>query len=110
MKTLLYVFLAAMVFWGCKKGNDTESYQSQGVITGYDTRMCPSPYCGGLIITLRNDTTKNAPPYYLIGSTLQALQISASTPFPINVSLNWKLDTSIPGVTNHIIVTKIRVD
>jgi hypothetical protein len=99
-----------MLLWGCKKSADTEQYQSQGVITGYDLRQCASPYCGGLFITIKNDTTKNAPANYLISSTLQSLQISESTPFPINVSLNWKHDASIPAINYHIIVTKIRVD
>jgi hypothetical protein len=110
MKALICILLVGMLFWGCKKSTDTETYQSQGVITGYDMRACASPYCGGLFITIKNDTTKNTPQYYLINSTLQALQISESTPFPINVSLNWKHDTSIPSINYHIIVTKIRVD
>lgn len=110
MKALICIFLTGMVFWGCKKSADTETYQSQGIITGYDMRQCASPYCGGLFITIKNDTTRNAPASYLINSTLPGLQIDQSTPFPINVSLNWQHDTSIPGINYHIIVTKIRVD
>ncbi len=110
MKALICILLAGVLFWGCKKSTDTETYQNQGTITGYDMRTCASPYCGGLFFTIKNDTTKNAPANYLAGTTLQALGISESTQLPINVSLNWTHDTSVPGVTNHIIVTKIRVD
>jgi hypothetical protein len=110
MKALICFLLVVMAFWGCKKGTDSEEYQSQGVITGYDMRMCASPYCGGLFITIKNDTTKNAPQAYLAGTTLTALKISESTPFPINVSLNWKHDYSLQGVKDHIVVTKIKVN
>jgi hypothetical protein len=58
MKTLLLIFCLGLIFIGCKKIIEGP-YQSQGVILGYDPRMCPSPACGGLEITIKNDTAKN---------------------------------------------------
>ena len=80
-------------------------FQSEGTITGYDPRTCAT--CGGLEIVIKNDTTKNAPPFYDINSTLQQLGIAESTKFPINVDLNWTHNTQYPG--NYIIVGKIQV-
>lgn len=106
MKKLIPLLCLVFILSACKK-NDASPYQSKGVITGYDERMCAM--CGGLFITIENDTTKNAPPRYNINSDLPQLGIAA-TKFPINVSLNWNHDTSPLGRYSYIIVTKIRVD
>jgi hypothetical protein len=110
MKTLILIFCLGLIIAGCKKGSVSPGpYQSQGVLTGYDLRMCPSPLCGGLLITIKNDTSKNPPPFYHINSSLAQLGISESTQFPINVSLNYKPDTGIFATYNYIIVTQIKV-
>jgi len=103
MKTLIFVFCLGLMVAGCKKTNE-DHYQSQGVITGYDLRTCQT--CGGIEIIIKNDTTKNPPPFYDINSTLPQLGISANSKFPIDVSLNWKHDPSAPG---SIIVSQIKV-
>lgn len=109
MKSFILIICLGLVFISCKKtGTGVAPYQSQGVITGYDPRMCPM--CGGLFITIKNDTTKNAPSRYDINQSLQQLGINPNATFPINVSLNWKRDTSALGAFGYIIVTKIKVD
>ena len=80
MKTLILFLCLSLIFAGCKK-NNVRPYQSQGIITSYDLRKCASPACGGLLITIKNDTAKNPPAYYHIGSTLAQLGISESTKF-----------------------------
>jgi len=102
---LIPVLCLLFILWSCKKSN-VAPYSSMGVITGYDPRECP--FCGGLYITIKNDTTKNAPPYYDINSDLQDLGINPDTKFPINVTLDWKRDTAIHG-GNYIIVSRIRI-
>jgi hypothetical protein len=106
MKALILILCLALIVISCKKSN-VSPYQSQGVITGYDMRMCPE--CGGLFITIKNDTTKNAPPKYDINESLQQLGINPNTKFPINVSLNWRHDTTSLGTYGYIIVTQIKV-
>jgi hypothetical protein len=108
MKTLLITLSIFLLLTGCKKGS-VNPYHSAGVITGYDLRLCPSPMCGGLLITIKNDTAKNALAYYDIDSTLAQLGISESTKFPINVSLDYKPDTGVYGSYGYIIVTHIKV-
>ena len=103
MKTLILVFCLGLIVVGCKKTNE-DHYQSQGVITGYDLRTCQT--CGGIEIIIKNDTTKNPPPFYDINSTLPQLGISANSKFPIDVSLNWKHNPSAPG---SILVSQIKV-
>ena len=106
MKTSMLILCLGLMIVGCKKTNELP-YQSHGVITGYDTRMCPM--CGGLEITIANDTTKTPPPYYKINAGLQQLGISENTKFPINVSLNWKHDTLPLGAYHYILVSQIKV-
>jgi hypothetical protein len=108
MKTLILILCLGIIITGCKKSNETP-YQSIGVITGYDARMCPSPMCGGLLITLKNDTAKNPPPFYHINSSLSQLGINESTKFPINVNFNYKRDTGVFVPYNYIIVSQIKV-
>ena len=105
MKPLLLILLMALTFAGCKKSNESP-YQSLGVITGEYLGPCYSEQCGGLEITIKNDPTKNPPPFYYINSRLSQLGISASMKFPINVSLNWKHDTT---ATDYIIVSNVKV-
>lgn len=106
MKKLIFICLLLAVT-GCKRTDEKPSYESEGTITGYDLRTCAM--CGGLEITIKNDTTKNAPPFYEINSSLQQLGISEITPFPIKVNLNWKRDTSPLGAYNYIVVSQIKV-
>ncbi len=109
-----FIIIACLVFvsLGCKKnhiGPQTGYVQSQGVLVGYNMRMCNLPSCGGMIIDIKNDTSKNAPPYYLFDGTLPKLAIRDTTKFPINVSLTWKRDTGVYGSYNYIVISRIVV-
>jgi len=108
MKTYILILLMALTFAACKKG-DQAPYQSQGAIIGDDIRLCAleSGHCGGLEITIKDDPTKNPPPFYYIETDLAQLGISAGSKFPVNVILDWKHD---PTDANYIIVTNVRVD
>jgi len=105
---ILLMCVFAGGYFACKNGSVVPK-QYNGVITGYDLRMCPSPVCGGLLITIKNDTAKNPPLYYHIGSTLEHLGIDPNTKFPIYVDLSYKPDTGILGTYHYIIVTQIKV-
>jgi hypothetical protein len=105
MKKLIPFLCLVFILPACKKSGIVP-YSSMGVITGYDPRECPM--CGGLYIIIKNDTTKNAPAFYDINADLQQLGINPSAKFPINVTLDWKRDTSIHG-GNYIIVSRIKV-
>ena len=107
MKLLIFVFLLCSIFLSCKK--HTEPIHSNAVLLGYDLRLCPSPACGGLLVTIKNDTAKIPPPYYHINSTLTKLGIDEHTQFPINVRLDYKPDTGIFATYHYILVTHIDV-
>jgi hypothetical protein len=107
MKILMF-FLCIGLLSACKKSGEAP-YQSRGVLIGYDPRECPATFCGGLQITIKNDTTKNPFPVYNINASLQQLGISERTKFPVNVLLNWRRDTGIFAATNLILVSKIMV-
>ncbi|HEY4196977.1 MAG TPA: hypothetical protein VGM63_15650 [Mucilaginibacter sp.] len=103
MKKLIPAFFILLVLSACKKSNVTP-YASQGTLTGYDLGACPM--CGGIEVVIKNDTTKNAPPFYRINETLTQLGIDANAKFPINVSLNWQHQEG----TTYIKVTAIKMD
>jgi hypothetical protein len=109
MKTCIVIVLLALLFVACKKSNETAArYQSQGVITGVQILFCPANlHCGGVEIKIKNDTTKNAPPMYLIDTAITALGISPNANFPVNVSLDWNHDSNYAG---YIIVKRLKVD
>lgn len=108
MKALPFILFLSLLFADCKKTGETP-YKYQGVLIGYDNRECPAPGRGGLKISIKNDTAKNPPPFYLISSTLPQLGINASTKFPINVSFNYKPDTGILAKYHYIVISQIIV-
>lgn len=114
MKLLILIISLGLILAGCKKSQvvllQADYKQSHGVLTGYNSKACPEPSCGGLMINIQNDTLKNPSKLYLINQTLTHLGISENTMFPINVSLSWKRDTGVFGAFNYIIVSKIQVD
>ena len=108
MKHTILFLAVVMLLLSCKKTSESP-YQSKGVIFGdlilFTCNGCPG---GGLEITIKNDPSKNPPPYYLINEPLAQLGIDPNTKFPINVSLNWERDTVQPWASaNYIIVNKI---
>ena len=108
MKSLILAFFCGLVMIGCKKSS-VRPYETHGTLLGYDVRLCPFPECGGLLITIKNDTAKNPPQFYHIDATLEQLGINGSTKFPANVSFNYKPDTGRFVPYHYIIVTQIKV-
>ena len=103
MKKIVIMLFLSVVVTRCKR-TSVDPYQSRGILTGYDFGACA--FCGGIKITIQNDTTMNAPPFYRIDTTLSQLGINKNTAFPINVQLNWQRRLgSNPG--NYIIVSRI---
>ena len=109
MKYSIIALCFCFIITGCTK-NNTTTYKNQGVIIGYDLRMCPSPACGGILITIKNDTATNPPPFYHINATLAQLGFSETTKFPINVNFNYLPDTGRYADYNYIIITQIKVN
>ena len=109
MKKLFVLICVACLFAACKKGGVKPPAQHAGVITGYDLRLCPSPACGGLLITIKNDTANKQPLYYHINSTLEQMGIDPNHKFPIDVNLSYKPDTGIYYTYHYIVVTYIKI-
>ena len=80
-----------------------------GELVGYNMAMCPELSCGGMIVHIDNDTSKNAPDHYLYNGTLSGLGINDTTKFPVHVALTWKRDTGIFGSYNYIVIAKIKL-
>jgi hypothetical protein len=71
---------------------------NNAIIVGEDLRTCPC--CGGLKLTFNNATN-----FKLIDTTIAQLGFAVTDTFPINVKIDWKIDTT--NVCNYIIITKI---
>ena len=93
MKNPVILLLAAAFISSCGKKAINPPYQSRGVILADTGSYYTCAYCFGLHIEIKNDTTKNAPPYYLFAGGLTDLGLSANTVLPANISLNWHRDT-----------------
>ena len=112
MRLIIACFLCIGLLWlSCRKNslNPLTGYKTNpGELVGPNMRMCPELFCGGMIIHIDDDTTKNAPDYYLYNGTLPDLGISDTTKFPINVTLTWKRDTGLAGSYNFILIAKVK--
>jgi len=107
MKILAVSLLCLSMMASCKK-EKTQVYQSRGVLLGPDMGMCAM--CGGMKVQIRNDTSKNPPPFYRTNSDFRALGLAQTLSYPANVSLDWHRDTSAMGQYGWIIVTAIKAD
>lgn len=72
-------------------------------------RECASPACGGLLLTINNDTSKNPRPFYHSRQTLTQLGLSESSKLPIGVSINYKPDTGVFAEFHYIVITRLKV-
>jgi|SRR5579871_828884 len=82
--------------------NKTEPF-SNGVITGPDMRMCPSPCCGGWIIKIDGGT-------YIFSELPANSGIDLDKEkFPLKVDVVWSRDTTLRLNCNHIIIQQIDI-
>jgi hypothetical protein len=97
IKSAIYLLISLWLI-ACSYENLEEKFQSSGVITGRDLRLCPSPCCGGWDITIDKS-------FYTFSSlpANSGIDLEKET-FPLKVKLNWRLD-SVCG--SHIQILKI---
>ena len=76
-------------------------FQSTGVITGPDPRMCPSPCCGGWFIIIDSSTWE----FDSLPSNSGIDLIKAA--FPLKVRLDWQHATTGLCSENRIIIKRI---
>ncbi len=102
-KTALIICLIVFGFLYCRK-EESNNYESFGIITGQDPRMCPSPCCGGWFIKIDSLT-------YEFDSLPDNSNINlAKETFPLVVKLDWQL-LNINGCPNkRITIQRIAID
>lgn len=85
MKAIFFLtlILIPFTFSSCKKEN---TFFNQGKITGYDSKHCPSPCCGGWYIEINNKIYRflNLPENSNLNLGFESL--------PIDVLVRWKKD------------------
>jgi len=103
--TLLLVSLAVTIFTivSCKKN---KPYDSNAELIGYDARMCPSPCCGGLQITIDNVSYPNGTHFFLVYEMPKDFILGDNPKFPITVKIDYKTDTTHCG-GNYVDITRI---
>ena len=92
-----------MDFYYCRK-EESNNYESIGIITGQDPRMCPSPCCGGWFIKIDSLT-------YEFDSLPDNSNINlAKETFPLVVKLDWQLFNTIGCPNKRITIQRIAID
>jgi len=85
MKKISYLLVFPLAFMllcfaACEEENP---YESEGIITGFDMRLCPSPCCGGFFIEIEGTT-------YLAGALPTGNNLDITT-LPLDVYLDWEI-------------------
>jgi hypothetical protein len=75
----------------CKK---EASYQSNAELIGYDPRLCPSPCCGGLQITIDNLMPTDSAQFFLVYQLPNDFSLGANPNFPVSVKIDYKIDST----------------
>lgn len=91
-----FLLISTLLIFSCEK----EKYQSTGIITGPDMRMCPC--CGGYFIDIDGSV------YNFDKTELPGDFTFNDDQLPLNVELNWKLKTDGCIEYNWIEISKIR--
>jgi hypothetical protein len=97
MKKTIWVLLCTfLLVVGCKK---TTTFQSEGTVFDRDLALCPC--CSGFYVKIDNDTLR----FFQLP---EASGISANTPLPYRIKLDWQRDTAIcsRAFRNLIVVTR----
>jgi hypothetical protein len=111
IKCVACLLVLGMVYTACKKSSQTPTFSSQGVITLNILFTCNGCPGGGYYIKFNTDTAT----LYHIENDLTPFGITTSSKFPINVNVNWKLDSNAPPAANvapgnHVIITSLKID
>ena len=101
MKIFIGSLFALLLATGCKK---EKAYMNNGEIIGWDAKMCPC--CGGLEITIDGVANPVANTYFLINQMPSYFVVDSSAKFPIEVRIDWKLDSNYCSAT-RIDITRI---
>jgi hypothetical protein len=102
-KYVLGICLIVFVVLYCRKEN-SNSYESIGIITGQDARMCPSICCGGWFIKIDSLT-------YEFDSLPDNSNINlAKETFPLVVKLDWQLSSTIECPNKRINIQRIAIE
>ena len=98
MKKTNWVLLCILFLaFGCKKA--AVPPQSEGLVFSQDFALCPC--CSGFYVKINNDTLR----FFQLP---EASGISANTPLPYLIKLDWQRDTAVcsKAFKNLIIVTR----
>jgi hypothetical protein len=101
--TVLVVCLVVFGSVSCQK-EGSHSYESTGIITGLDPRMCPSPCCGGWFISIDSVTYE-----FDFLPDNSNINLSKET-FPLLVKLDWQLSNTIECPNKRITIQRIAIE
>ena len=103
--TPLLASLAVIIFTivSCKK---SEPYERNAELIGYDPRMCPTPCCGGLQITIDNVPGPGGAQFFLVYEMPKDFTLGDNPKFPIPVKIDYNNDTTHCG-KNYVDITRI---
>ncbi|MEO8771884.1 MAG: hypothetical protein ABI402_17440 [Ferruginibacter sp.] len=99
-KNIFYCLLF-FLFISCKKEN---KFVPNAQIVGEDFKTCVC--CGGVEITIDNNTNPNGNPYFLVNTFPQNFSLGDNPQFPIAVHIDWSVD-SLGCFGNYVNISAI---
>jgi|ERR1017187_3224179 len=81
-------------------------YDSNAELIGYDPRLCPSPCCGGLQITIDNITYPPGAQFFLVYKLPSGFSLGNNPKFPIGVKIDYTIDSTHCG-KNYVDISRI---
>lgn len=88
MGQLLKLFILCLFLSACSSNDEIPEGYVEANITGIDARLCVC--CGGVMITLSENSEQYEEPYYQWYNNSDEFEISINSSFPIPVYIQFK--------------------
>lgn len=99
MKTRIFsLFIIVLLIFSCEK----DKFGSTGTISGFDSRLCYYPCCGGYLIQIDGNQ------YHFEKAELPENFSFEENQLPLEVDLDWELKSVVCSETKWIKISKIR--
>jgi hypothetical protein len=101
----LILMSLAIAITSCSKQT---TYDSNAELIGYDPRLCPSPCCGGLQITINNITYPPGAQFFLVYKLPASFSLGSNPKFPIGVKIDYTIDSTHCG-KDYVDISRIEI-
>ena len=97
------LIVAIFTMVSCRK---EAPYESNAELIGYDPKMCPTPCCGGLQITIDNTTNPDGTHFFLVYKLPNDFVLGNNPKFPVAVKIDYTIDSTHCG-SGYVDISRI---